>query len=90
MASYDERKTIFETIKVLAKPEQEEIFRIIRKLKVTYSENSNGVFFDLASISDESFEQIKEYIQFCLTNRKEHEDRLKELDIIRHTQYVPS
>lgn len=88
MASYDERKTIFETIKVLAKPEQEEIFRIIRKLKVTYSENSNGVFFDLASISDESFEQIKEYIQFCLTNRKEHEDRLKELDIIRHTQYT--
>jgi hypothetical protein len=90
MASYDERKTIFETIKVLAKPEQEEIFRIIRKLKVTYSENSNGVFFDLASISDESFEQIKEYIQFCLTNRKEHEDRLKELDIIRHTQYTSS
>jgi hypothetical protein len=90
MASYDERKTIFETIKVLAKPEQEEIFRIIRKLKVTYSENSNGVFFDLASISDESFEQIREYIQFCLTNRKEHEDRLKELDIIRHTQYTSS
>ena len=88
MASYDERKKIFETIKVLAKPEQEEIFRIIRKLKVTYSENSNGVFFDLASISDESFEQIREYIQFCLTNRKEHEDRLKELDMIRHTQYT--
>lgn len=88
MASYDERKKIFETIKVLAKPEQEEIFRIIRKLKVTYSENSNGVFFDLASISDESFEQIQEYIQFCLTNRKEHEDRLKELDMIRHTQYT--
>jgi hypothetical protein len=48
------------------------------------------VFFDLASTSDDSFEQIREYIQFCLTNRKEHEDRLKELDIIRHTQYVPS
>jgi len=88
MASYDERKKIFETIKALAKPEQEEIFRIVRKLKVPYSENSNGVFFDLASISDDSFEQIREYIQFCLTNRKEHEDRLKELDIIRHTQYT--
>lgn len=88
MASYDERKKIFETIKALAKPEQEEIFRIVRKLKVPYSENSNGVFFDLASISDDSFDQIREYIQFCLTNRKEHEDRLKELDIIRHTQYT--
>jgi hypothetical protein len=88
MASYDERKKIFETIKALAKPELEEIFRIIRKLKVPYSENSNGVFFDLASISDDSFEQVREYIQFCLTNRKEHEDRLKEMDMIRHTQYT--
>ena len=81
--SYDERKKIFDTIPSLVQPEQEEIFRIIRKLKVSYSENSNGIFFDLSSLSDNAFLQIKEYIQFCLTTRSEHENRLKALETIR-------
>ena len=81
--SYDERKKIFDTIPALVQPEQEEIFRIIRKLKVSYSENSNGIFFDLSSLPDDAFQQIKEYIQFCLTTRNEHENRLKELETIR-------
>ena len=81
--SYEERKKIFDTIHALVLPEQEEIFRIIRKLKVPYSENSNGVFFDLSIISDDAFEQIREYIKFCLTTRSDHELRLKELENIR-------
>ncbi len=82
-SSYEERKKIFENIKVLVKSEQEEIFRIIRKTKENYTENSNGIFFDLSSISDETFLQIKEYIDFCLKTRQEDEERLKELEIIR-------
>jgi Bromodomain extra-terminal - transcription regulation len=81
--SYEDRKKIFDTIHALVKPEQEEIFRIVRKLKVTYSENSNGIFFDLSTLSDDAFQQIKEYIQFCLTTRREHENRLKDLETIR-------
>jgi len=81
--SYEERKKIFDTIHALVQPEQEEIFRIIRKLKVQYSENSNGIFFDLSSLSDDAFQQIKEYIEFCLTTRRDHESRLKDLETIR-------
>ena len=90
--SYEERKKIFDTIPALVQPEQEEIFRIIRKLKVTYSENSNGIFFDLSSLSDDAFQQIKEYIHFCSTKRNEHENRLKELETIRiqNEQYQES
>jgi hypothetical protein len=83
MSSYDERKKIFDTMKLLVKPEQEEIFRIIRKTKENYTENSNGIFFDLSLISEDTFEQIKEYLRFCLKTREEHEDRLKELETIR-------
>ena len=83
MTAHEERKHIFDTIKALVKLEQEEIFRIIRQLKVPYSENSNGIFFDLSSLSDGDFERIKEYIQYCLKTRQEHEDRLKELETIR-------
>jgi hypothetical protein len=81
--TYDERKQIFETIKVLSKPEQEAIFRIIRKAKENYTENSNGIFFDLSDISDDTLLQIKDYLHFCLKTRQEHEDRLKELESIR-------
>jgi hypothetical protein len=80
---YDERKKVFEHIKVLDKPEQEEVFRIIRKTKENYTENSNGIFFDLSTVSDESFQQIKEYLDFCLKTRQEDTERLKELEIIR-------
>ncbi len=83
MTSYDERKKVFDTMRLLVKTEQEEIFRIIRKMKENYTENSNGIFFDLNMISDETFDQIKEYLRFCLKTREEHEDRLKELETIR-------
>jgi hypothetical protein len=81
--TYEERKKIFELLKALVKPEQEEVFRIIRKTKENYTENSNGIFFDLSLISDESFNQIKEYLNFCLKTRLEDASRLKELEIIR-------
>jgi hypothetical protein len=82
-SSYEERKKLFEHIKVLVKPEQEEIFRIIRKTKENYTENSNGIFFDLATVSDDAFNQIKEYLDFCLKTRQEDAERLKELETIR-------
>jgi hypothetical protein len=81
--SYEERKKVFENIKILVTPEQEQIFRIIRKTKENYTENSNGIFFDLSTVSDDTFEQIKEYIAFCLKTRQEDADRLKELETIR-------
>jgi len=88
--SHDERKKLFETIQSLVKPEQEELFRIIRKLKVSYSENSNGIFFDLSTVSEDAYAHMKEYIQFCIANRQEHEERLKELETIRNQTYHES
>lgn len=81
--TYEERKKVFETMKLLVKPEQEEIFRIIRKNKENYTENSNGIFFDLSVLMDNTFLQISEYLNFCLKTRQEHESRLKELETIR-------
>ena len=81
--SYEDRKKIFENIKMLVKSEQEEVFRIIRKTKENYTENSNGIFFDLSTVSDETFGHIKEYLDFCLKTRLEDAERLKELETIR-------
>jgi dsDNA-specific endonuclease/ATPase MutS2 len=81
--SYEERRNIFEHIKVLVDSEQQEIFRIIRKTKENYTENSNGIFFDLATISESAFVQINEYLNFCLKTRQEDILRLNELETIR-------
>ena len=81
--NYEERKNVFEHIKVLVNSEQEEIFRIIRKTKDNYTENSNGIFFDLATISEPAFVQINEYLNFCLKTRQEDALRLNELETIR-------
>jgi len=83
MSMYKDHTEIFDNIKILVKPEQEEIFRIIRKMKENYTENSNGIFFDVSALSESTLQQIKEYIDFCLKTRQEHESRLKELESIR-------
>ena len=84
--TYDQRKQMFESMKVLVKPEQEEIFRILRKMKEQYTENSNGIFFDLSVLSDSTIQQIQEYIDFCLKTRHEMDVRMKELETIRSQQ----
>ena len=71
--SYEERKKVFEQMKMLVKPEQEEIFRILRRGKEHYTENSNGVFFDLTLLSDHTFEDMKDYLRFCMKTRQDDE-----------------
>ena len=88
MSTYEERKNLFDNIKLLVKSEQEEIFKIIKRNKEIYTENSNGIFFDLQSISIESFFKMKEYMDFCIKNRQEHENRLKEMNELRNETFV--
>jgi hypothetical protein len=77
------RTYIFDHIKSLVPSEYEEIFRIIRKKKESYSENSNGIFFDLSSVSIDTLQQIKEYVDFCLKTRQDDQIRLQHLETIR-------
>jgi hypothetical protein len=77
--AYEERKTLFEHLKILVKSEYEEVFRILKKYNESYTENSNGIFFDVNLLKDETFAQLKEYMQFCLENRRLEEGRTKQL-----------
>jgi hypothetical protein len=77
--AYEERKAFFENLKILVKSEYEEIFRILKKYNESYTENSNGIFFDINLVKEETFGQLKEYMQFCLENRRLEEGRSKQL-----------
>ena len=52
-------------LKLLSKTEFIKVFDIIKQSKVEYSENSNGIFFDLSKIGAEVFEELHAYLEFC-------------------------
>ena len=72
---YDTRKQLLDMIKILNKTEQEELFRILKQTNSIYSENSNGVFFDISSLSNRTFSMMLKFVEFCKSNRKNFEDR---------------
>jgi|688.fasta_scaffold714601_2 hypothetical protein len=67
---YDERKRFLEDLKKLVKEEQENIYRILKQSNEDFSENSNGIFFDLTKVKINTFQQMKSYMEFCSKNRE--------------------
>lgn len=81
--NYEVRKQLLDEIKTLSTEEYYELFRILKKYNVDYSENSNGIFFDLASISQEIFEKIKSFMDYSKVQKKSEEDRTNTLYTLR-------
>ena len=65
-------------LKRLVKAEQEAIFRILVTDNEEYSENSNGIFFDVSKVSKESFKKMKDYMEFCHKTRDTFKAREEE------------
>jgi len=75
---YDERKQFLDDIKGLSKPELEELYRIIKKSKAEFSENSNGVFFDLCKLPADVFVEMIQFMKFCHKTRDDFAAREEE------------
>jgi hypothetical protein len=74
---YEKRKQLFKDISFLSKAELEELFRILRNEGGEYSENSNGIFFDVSTLPDSIYLALSNFIKFCKTNTRELEERNK-------------
>jgi hypothetical protein len=72
---YARRKQFLQEITSLTTSELIEIVRILRTHKFTYSENTNGVFFNVAAVPQPLFEDLDTFIQFTKTNRNSIADR---------------
>ena len=72
---YNRRKETCREIESLSRPELEELYRILRREGGEYSENSNGIFFDIAGLPANVFEALWKFIQFCKSNANELEKR---------------
>ncbi len=48
-----------------------------------YSENTNGIFFDVSALRSDTFESLREFMTFAIKNRSEQEERTVEMNAIR-------
>jgi len=76
---YQIRRQLFDNLALLVKSEQIEIFKILRKYEEKFTENSNGIFFDVMAISDKAYEEMNNFMEFCLKTRREDSIRTETL-----------
>ena len=87
MDDYERRKELSKDIGALSRPELEELYRILRREGGEFSENSNGIFFDVLALPVNVFEAIWKFINFCKSNAKNLEERSKVIgDLSAFTQ----
>lgn len=82
-ADYEQRKQLLEDLKLLDKSEYEEVYRLIYRDGVEYTENSNGVFFDLTLVAYETFTKLVQFMELCKAQRKNEAARVQELNTLR-------
>ena len=77
MEDYEQRKEFCKEITSLSRPELEELYRILRREGGEFSENSNGIFFNVESLPANIFEALWKFLQFCKSNAKDLNERSK-------------
>ena len=73
------KKKLIEISKDLSKIEYLEIFTIIQNDNCAYSENKNGIFINLSSISESTIDKIFDFINFI---------KHKKADLVKYEEYV--
>lgn len=72
---YERRRIFLEGIKGLTKAEHIEIVRILNKYKTPYSENLNGIFFNVTALEQDVFDALELFLNFTQSNRRTLADR---------------
>lgn len=81
---YDRRKQFLEGLKSLTKAEHIEIVRLLQKHEVSYSENLNGVFFNVGLLTQTAFDALELFLNFTHSNRKYLADRENFISSLTH------
>jgi hypothetical protein len=81
--SYEKRKILSEEMKELSQDQFHEVFRIIKKASVSYTENSNGIFFDLSKMEDDVVQSLADYMSLVKAQKAEEKHRIDEMEFYR-------
>lgn len=82
-ADFEMRKKMFEEIKKFDRPQQEELYRILKRNSEEMSENRNGIFFDLMALKPETVKDIASWLNFCTTRETYLTEIEKQMDNYR-------
>lgn len=80
MSTPTTRKALMDKITSLGSTEHAEIFRILKKYGVPHTQNQNGVFVNITTVSDEIVKEVSDFTTFCFRNNKELEEYDKRLN----------
>jgi len=72
---YERRRLFLDALKKLHTSEYIDIVKILKQESVEYSENSNGIFFDVTKLKQSTFNVLEKYMDFVHNNRKELAER---------------
>ena len=64
------KKFLKENLKFLNETEHKEIFKLIKKNSVRFSENSNGIFININKLTENKLNEIILFIFFCKNNSR--------------------
>lgn len=85
---YERRRQFMESMKHMGRSEFIEIARILRRAGISMSENRSGLFFDLAKIPQEVFDEFLKFHDFVEQNNLElgkRDEIMTELKADGHT-----
>lgn len=77
------RRLLINRIEKLGSIEHDEIFKIIKKSDVGYTQNSNGVFLNFSSLQDNIIQEIDTFVTYCEQNQKELDDYDKKINNVK-------
>lgn len=82
--SYSKLETIKQKIESLDDNNQKIILKLIRDDNVIFTENINGVFFDIVAIDVKTLQKIQSYLDFFERSEKVLDERSRDIkDILR-------
>lgn len=71
MIDHDRCKRAVSSINELSQTEIDELFKLLHKDQCIYTQNNNGIFFNLSWVSNETMTKIEQFIEFCNQSKKE-------------------
>tara|TARA_B100000035_G_scaffold224836_1_gene193326 strand:- start:46 stop:300 length:255 start_codon:yes stop_codon:yes gene_type:complete len=83
MSKIDNLKELRKSIDSLTNDEKHEVFKIIKKDNCTYTQNNNGVFVNMNSLSGETLDKIRKLIEYSKHNKQVEQERIDQFKILR-------
>jgi hypothetical protein len=88
LEEYARRKHFLNCLRGLSISEYSEIVRILKTHAVVFSENRNGIFFNVAALDQSVFDDLEKFLVFTQTNRRSLSDRDTFLSTLKHTKEI--